>query len=326
MPYPRRLPILRELERITNSRVLTLVTSDREPVEIFAGQIAQDCIVRLGEHLEAFGDQPTISLFLYSRGGDTNVPWRIVTLVRQYCSAFHVLIPFRAHSAATMIALGADKIRSGSLAELSPVDPSIRTTDLRGQQLTVGVEDVIGFINLAKEKVGLRDQAGSAEILKALAGIVHPVLLGSVNRTHSLIRLYVKNLLELHTPSGLWGAVRKRRILRYLTERLFSHGYVIGREEAKRKIGLKVEFASPELERTMWRLFEDYAQDMELDRMLSPTATNYDSQRAFVESTNLSHVFLTRYANFTIDQQGAVTGTIAFQEWVRSQPPTGGTP
>lgn len=35
-----------------------------------------------------------------------------------------VIVPYRAHSTGTLIAIGADKIIMGRLGELSPVDPS----------------------------------------------------------------------------------------------------------------------------------------------------------------------------------------------------------
>jgi ClpP class serine protease len=36
--------------------------------------------------------------------------WPLVTLLRQYCKRLAVLVPFRAHSAGTLISLGADEI------------------------------------------------------------------------------------------------------------------------------------------------------------------------------------------------------------------------
>jgi len=60
-------------------------------------------ILDLGEGMP---QNKKIDLFLYSRGGDVSVPWRIVTMIREFCDEFCVLIPYKAHSAATMIALG----------------------------------------------------------------------------------------------------------------------------------------------------------------------------------------------------------------------------
>lgn len=89
-----------------------------------ATMIASDAIRPFYEHLEGIGYQDRIDLFLYSRGGDTNIPLRLVRLVREHCKFFSVLVPFRAHSAATMICLGADEIVMGKMGEISPVDPT----------------------------------------------------------------------------------------------------------------------------------------------------------------------------------------------------------
>lgn len=314
MAYQNRRQVFQEIERKLDLRLITYLTGDRDPVELFATQIGQDVVAKFGFHLRNIGPQRTIGLFIYSRGGDTNVPWRLVTLIRQYCSRFVCLVPFKAHSAATMIVIGADAIYMGPLAEVSPVDPSIRTTDLKGQNINVGVEDVIGFINLAKQKIGLRDQRSSTEILKALSGIVNPVLLGSVNRTHSLIRLYVLRLLELHNR-GILGWWKNRRILRYLTEGLYSHSYTIGRNEAKGKIGLKVAIPDADLEDAMSRLFEDYSQEMDLVVPFNPGVTNYTAKRAFIESLAKSDTFLTRYKDFAVTPKGEIQGTIQSEGW-----------
>ena len=68
-----------------------------------------DVIPIMSQHLRAMGKVKAIDLFLYSAGGDTMVPWRLVSMIREYCDTFSILIPYKAHSAATMIALEAMK-------------------------------------------------------------------------------------------------------------------------------------------------------------------------------------------------------------------------
>jgi membrane-bound ClpP family serine protease len=75
------------------------------------------------KHLDAIGDVPKISLLLYTRGGSTLAAWSIVNLVRQFCDQFEVIVPFKAHSAGTLVCLGADSILMTKQATLGPVDP-----------------------------------------------------------------------------------------------------------------------------------------------------------------------------------------------------------
>ncbi len=59
------------------------------------------------------------------------------------------------------------------------------------------------------------------------------------------------------------------RIVDELAEKLYYHNYTISRVEAK-KLGIPVVFASPEIERLMMRLFEQYEQDMQLGQPFNP--------------------------------------------------------
>ena len=100
--------ILKKIEKSRGSKAITYLTSDRQgPVN---ARVAMDIIPIISKQLRKIGKQDKIDLFLYSAGGDTMVPWRLVSMIREYCNKFSVLVPYKAHSAATMIALGADEI------------------------------------------------------------------------------------------------------------------------------------------------------------------------------------------------------------------------
>src|SRR5947209_650085 len=101
-----RSELIQQLEAHRQSRVITYLTSDR-PGPVTA-HVAMDIIPIISQQLRQIGHSNKIDLFLYSTGGDTMVPWRLVSMIREYCHQFSVLIPYKAHSAATMISLGAD--------------------------------------------------------------------------------------------------------------------------------------------------------------------------------------------------------------------------
>src|SRR4051812_7124603 len=115
-----RTDLIKQLEENRKSRVITYLTSDRSgPVN---ARVALDIIPIMSQQLRRIGHTNRIDLFLYSAGGDTMVPWRLVSMIREYCHQFSVLVPYKAHSAATMISLGADHILMSDLSELSPID------------------------------------------------------------------------------------------------------------------------------------------------------------------------------------------------------------
>ena len=159
-----KAPLIQNIEGLRGgSRVITYITSDRPgPV---GARVAPDVIPLFSKQLHEIapnGKVPKIDLFLYSAGGDTMVPWRLVSMIRERCEQFSVLVPYKAHSAATMIALGADEIMMSDLSELSPIDPSTANvfnppdpTNPQGR-IPISVEDVIAYFDLAKNKFGIK--------------------------------------------------------------------------------------------------------------------------------------------------------------------------
>src|SRR3990167_8696717 len=101
-----RKQLIRKIEELRESRVITYLTSDRQGAPgVPSAKIAMDIVPVISKQLGAIGKTKNIDLFLYSSGGDTMVPWRLVSMIREYCDKFSVIAPYKAHSAATMIAL-----------------------------------------------------------------------------------------------------------------------------------------------------------------------------------------------------------------------------
>ncbi|MBI2889018.1 MAG: hypothetical protein HYY10_03805 [Candidatus Liptonbacteria bacterium] len=268
--------LIHQIQGLRNSRVITYVTSDRTgPVN---ARIAMDVIPVVSKQLRAIGKTQNIDLFLYSAGGDTMVPWRIVSMIREYCDKFSVLVPYKAHSAATMIALGADEIAMSDLSEISPIDPSTANVfnpqDPQNPQnrIPISVEDVMAYFDLAKNKFGIKNDEELSRIFSKFVESnpqIHPLALGNVNRIHNLIRILAKRLLKSHKAPMKDDEVEK--IVDYFTEKLYSHQYFIGRKEAKEDLGLKsVAYADNLLAKAMTELFEEYRKDMDLETLWNP--------------------------------------------------------
>lgn len=190
--------LIEKIEQKRQSKVIVYFTGDRHP---FGARIAEDAVRPLYDHLlnlEFNGDNKRLDLFLYSRGGDVSVPWRIVSMVREFCDEFNVLIPYRAQSAATLLSMGADSIVMGKKAELGPIDPTlvkaaIGETAVPPQE--IAVEDVNSFLSFVRERANINDQDAVANILTSLVEQIGPLTLGSVNRQHHHIRLVARKLL-----------------------------------------------------------------------------------------------------------------------------------
>lgn len=300
-----RKQLIQQIEIARKSRVISYLTSDRQGP--FNARIAPDIIPPISKQLQSIGKVQNIDLFLYSAGGDTMVPWRLVSMIREYCDKFSVLVPYKAHSAATMIALGADEIVMSNLSELSPIDPStanvFNPADPANSQarIPISVEDVMAYFDLAKNKFGIKSDEELSKIFTKFIESnpqIHPLALGNVNRIHNLIRMLAKRLLKSHKVAMKEEVVDK--IVDYFTEKLYSHQYFIGRKEAREDLGLMtVVDADTALAKAMTDLYEEYNKDLEFGKIWNPeielgpnaVQNRKDYKIAYIESRDLSSYY-----------------------------------
>lgn len=291
--------LIRRIEAARNSKVICYVTGDRQP---FTTRIAGDCLGIFKRHLESLPKTSRISLFLSTKGGDMLAPLSIVKLIRHYCRELEVLVPFQAYSAGTSIALGANKVVMGKMGELSPTDPSMghpfnpQNPSNPQQRMEVSVEDVNSFFLLAKEKAGVREQE-MAQVFNNLAEKIHPLALGSVYRAYRMSRTLTEKLLKLHLKPKR-DEKKIQRIVEHLTGLISIHNYPITRDEAK-DLGLNIELPTPELDATMWSLYETYTSELGLGEPFNPIAQLGESDRvefeqngAYIESEGMKHAFV----------------------------------
>jgi hypothetical protein len=295
----KRKELIQAIEKARKSRVLCYFTGDRGGQET---QIGDDAVPSFAAHLGKIGKTPRLDLLLYSRGGNTLTGFLLANALREFSDTVHVLVPFRAHSCATLIALGADQIVMGPFGQLSPIDPSITTPhgptiqqDGQTKFLPVSVEDVANYLELARKEAGLKEEQYMSEVLGHLTRRVSPLALGAVYRAREQIGMLATKLLSSHIKEN----DRVSRIVKTLTRELLSHDYIIGRREA-REIGLPVIDSNAEETDLMWQLFEDVAQEMKLAEPWNIEKESQETQprtsvRALIESADLKTAFTTTY-------------------------------
>lgn len=264
-----RIQLIRAIERARKTRVITYVTSTRQNLEV---SMAIDSIRYIYDHLEliARARPPVrkIDLFLHSNGGDGIVPWRLVTLIREYAEHFSVLVPHRAFSAATLTALGADTIVMHPMGMLGPTDPTVTNAfnplDPSGKRIGISVEDVTAYLALMRDDAGIHHEDQVVSAFNQLAANVHPLALGNVKRSLSQSRMMAKKLLSLHMDPDDQSH-RVQTIVDNLTSKLFYHGHPINRTEAA-ELGLSTVSDPPRaVERAMWNLYLQYEAEMKMN-------------------------------------------------------------
>jgi hypothetical protein len=307
--YAERRALISNLEHIRNSRVLTYFLADRETtppgIGVFSTQLSAEPQPLFYDHLRAMGKVPQLDLFLYTRGGITDSVWPFVNLLRGYCDNLTVIVPFRAHSAGTLICLGANEVIMTDLAELSPIDPTtgnqFNPSDPTNAQNKFGisVEDVTAYFKLAGERTETKTEGGRLEILKELTREVHPLALGNVERVYQQIRQLARRLLELHLGND--QAARIDSIVQAMTEKFYSHVHAIGRQEALGVMGDWVREPTPEETAAIWPLYEAYVSALKINEKFGvaefvgeQTNRTVDICGALIETTGRSHAYVTK--------------------------------
>jgi hypothetical protein len=295
----KRKDLIGAIEKARDSRLICYVTGDRVNQET---QIGDDILPLFAQHLGKIGKVPKLDLLVYSRGGNTLTGFALSNALREFADVVSVLVPFRAHSCATLIALSADSIIAGPFAQLSPIDPSITTVhgptvEQGGEKkvVPVSVEDVANFFALARNEAGLKEEAHLATVFGYLSSHVNPLALGAVYRAREQIGMLATKLLSLHMKDQ----ERIGRIVKTLTRELLSHDYFIGRREG-RNLELAIADATAEEADLMWQLYEDVAQELKLGEPWNWENEAQGNQprtslRGILESSDLKHLFSSIY-------------------------------
>ena len=96
-----------------------------------------------------------------------------------------------------------------------------------------------------------------AQIVMALFDKIHPLAIGAIEQSYALAKLIATQCLKTHV-TGTGSEDQIKHLVDQLCDGYNSHGYQIGRKEAK-EIGLKVTFPSVAVEQDMMNLFKFYS-------------------------------------------------------------------
>ena len=282
--YKQRIKLYKQLEQEFNSKVLVYVTSDRQNMET---QIAQDVIDYFINQLDSIGVTERISLVLYTRGGNTSAAWNIVNLLRMYCDHLQVIIPHKAHSAGTIISLGANDIVMTKQATLGPIDPSINTPLNPSIPNSLGtfpvsVEAVKGYVEFAKNEMTIKDDRALSDIFIKLSDYVHPLVLGQVYRSRAQIQMLAKKLLI----NQVTDSDKIKKIISFLCGDSGSHDYTINRREAENDLGLRVIKPTENQYNIIRELYSSICEELELNTPFNPQSINgeFVVRRCLLES------------------------------------------
>ena len=235
-----------------------------------SGSVCDNDVLALQELLQDLGPQRQVTLVVKSDGGSGMAALRMVHLLRQYTRRLTLLAPLNCASAATMLALGADRIGMGPLSYLTAVDTSLEhdlsPVDHTNNLVAVSNDEVERVIRLWKESSGRNTTVNPyQELYKYL----QPLVIGALDRASSLSLMLCREILGYHMKDK----AKADRISRQLNSSYPAHQYPITSREARR-LGLDVFDLDPEL--------DELLQDLNL-------AYSEMGQRAITDFDELNH-------------------------------------
>ncbi|MFA5805989.1 MAG: hypothetical protein WC879_15235 [Melioribacteraceae bacterium] len=247
-------------------------------------------------HLDKFNLPKKLSLYLYTRGGDTMAAWSLINLIKQFCDEYEVIVPSKSRSAGTLICLGANNIVMTKQATLGPIDPSLNSP-LNPQNPTfpqnpqarvpVSVESIKGYFEYAKQELKIKNENDLTKIFIGLSEKIHPVVVGNVFRSRTQIQMLGKKLLSEHFKDKN----KINKIISFLCSESGSHDYPIYRREARNDLGLKIETPSMDFYKTINSIYDSIHIELELSKHFDPSvvlgasnSVNYSFRRALIES------------------------------------------
>lgn len=273
MSIVQRAEMYRRIETIRQRPLLVYVTSTRAGVP---ASMAADAIPEWLDQLHALpAATRAADVLVVSNGGDATVAWRMMSLLRERVEKVAVLIPHAAFSAATLLALGADELQMHPNGNLGPTDTQIVINRKKPgthevEQIHFGSEDLAGFLDFVRHRVGLTDQEHLRILFEKFCSEVGTIAVGVSMRGSRLSLSLGEKLLRMHM-SDAEGGEKAKTLAEVLNKNFFHHSYAVGRTEAK-AMGLPVKDAPDGLNDIMWSIWQDIETELKCRAPFDVTA------------------------------------------------------
>lgn len=254
-------PIIDAIERKRGgTKLLALVYNEAPPVpSMFTTALLSPLSILISN----MGKVKKLDLFLRATGGRTEIPWRIVTLLREFADELAVIIPSIALSGATHISIAGDELVMSPFSMLGSVDPTrnhpLLPKDTSGQPIPISVEDLKHCIAFVREQLGESyPQQNLALIISELFKYINPLALGALEQSYNLSKLITSKCLKSRKVQLDEKQIEK--IVELLASGYFSHSFLISRSEVENELGLTVTKPDEELVQLMKSLEDFYLE------------------------------------------------------------------
>ena len=241
----KRIKLLQNLEahetpKGQKSGVIAFICSD-----MANASIGTEDIPAIGDALLSIGDVDRLDLIIDGPGGDGTIAEKIIDLCRCYCKTFRVIVPNRAKSAATIIALGTDEIVMGHTSEIGPIDAQVIVMSA-GVPRFISAQSFIDARDRLEERFvkATKQKEQTKQILQQIASL-DPPFIDHCEKLMGFSRQVARQKLSKHMFAKLGKAEQKKRIEKVIkglssVEQFKVHGRMINATVAKSELALNI--------------------------------------------------------------------------------------
>jgi hypothetical protein len=286
------------IEKNRNSKVISIVYNELAGVSLTPAMINP-----LEAVLERIGKVERLDLFLRSTGGMAEIPWRVVSLLREFTDHLGIIVSGMALSGGTHIAISGDDLIMTPFSTLGPVDPTkqhpLLPKDLNNAPIPTSVQDLKDLVEFLKQQLGESFQ--DSTVITELFKYINPLAIGSLEQGYNLSRLITDKVLSARKDPLSTEEIAKIRDA--LAGKYYSHGFYISRADVEKDLGLPVLKPDEELTKMIKRLQLYYKS--QFDKQFSdPTQPGVGARiAAFIQSKEEAWVIAQVFASneFVID-------------------------
>ncbi len=257
-------PLIEAIEaKREGSKLLCLVYNDNPPVPTM---LRPSTLMPFEQLLSQIGRVPRLDLFLRCTGGITEVPWRIVSLLREFTDSLSVIVSSIALSGATHIAIAADELVMTPFAVLGSVDPKrlhpLLPKDAAGKPIPTSVEDLKHCIKFIQEQLGESyHEQDLALIISELFKYINPLAIGAIEQSFELAKLITRKCLKSRKEP--LDEKKIENIIEQLSGKYYSHSFYISRGEVEDDLGLPVTRPDDELSKLIQELGDHFSKQFQ---------------------------------------------------------------
>lgn len=236
--------IIKTIQNTRNSKLLVLISHKSLGATVV---LDINSVVR---KMNKGGDLDKLDVLLESGGGDLDSAYKILQILKSHANHVTVVVPFYAKSAATLIALGSDRLQMCSAGELGPIDPQVLDPDSGMMVPALSIKNAMDFINEAPNPI----------VAASLADKISPLLIGAYRNAEAASQQCLNEILATKE----FDDEKREELVGVFTKNQLSHGYPMPRDFLKRH-GIDVDKLEVEEEELFADLHEKwikYCTDM----------------------------------------------------------------